>query len=315
MATKRKVAPADASQASAWINWRTQTRRPFRRGFVPYGGVASVTAAAKKKRRKALGVEVQEDPLGEEITPAPLDSFEELGVLPPWVLQALRDAERYEPMPLEAQALPIAIAGQNLFAISSKATAGAAAAGYTGSYLLPAIVHVLDQPALTEEEQGPVVIVLVPTQEGSDRVARLARQILGHSADGADTRGHVGGLRAVDVSGGGVRSEKLRELGPTGAHVVVGTPKRIHDMAMKGQLSLQRVTFLVVDGADRALEKGLEQEVRDIATWVRPERQTMVLAAAASKELTELAGELCYSGGAPVRIKVAGKAAEAAEEW
>ncbi|CAK0876602.1 unnamed protein product, partial [Prorocentrum cordatum] len=107
------------------------------------------------------------------------------------------------------------------------------------------------------------------------------------------------------------RSEKLRQLGPSGAHVVVGTPKRVHDMASKGQLSLLRVTLLVLDGADRLLDKATLAEVRELHGWIRPERQTVLVAATWPRQLHLLAGDLCYAAGLPVRVSASGATAAA----
>lgn len=109
---------------------------------------------------------------------------------------------------------------------------------------------------------------------------------------------------------GGSRKEQLTELGPCGAHFVVGTPKRIHDMANKDQLSLLRVTYLILDGADRMLTAGLQEEVVGLAAWVRPEHQTAIFSATWPRPLHELASRLCFAGGDPVRFAAKEKAAK-----
>lgn len=299
MAVKRRAegemavgAGADASECYE-MDWWAVPRRPFRRGFVPYGAPEAAASVAAKRRR-TLGVELVEDPVGEDLTPPPLESFEELGVLPPWLLEALRDEDPYEPTPLQAQMLPIALAGQNLVAVSATGEQAAA-------YLLAAAIHAEDQAPLLEDEPGPIVLVLVPTPERATAVAEEATSLLRHS--GHSVR-HPEGLRAVSVCGAGTRSEKLKQLGPRGSHILVGTPKRLHDMVSKEQISFLRVTLLVLDGADRMLDLNLAQELRELASWVRPERQTLVLSATWPRPLHEFAHQLCYSGGSPVRFAV-----------
>mmetsp|Transcript_94187 Transcript_94187/g.275480 ORF Transcript_94187/g.275480 Transcript_94187/m.275480 type:complete len:375 (-) Transcript_94187:37-1161(-) len=306
MGAKRKAAAAEeggeeAAAEAYEIDWAQQDRRPFKRGFIPYGSEAGEGEALKK--RKALGIELIEDPAGEDATPLPLESFEELGVLPPWLLDALRDEFRYEPSPLQAQALPIALAGQNMVAVAPPGR------GQPGAYILPAAMHADDQPAPTDEDPGPVVLVLSPTQELSEKATEEAAALLAHS--GRSTR-QAGGLRAVCVSGGGTRSEKLKELSSKGPHIMIGTPKRVHDMASKEQISLLRVTMLVLDGADRMLDLGFERELRELAGWIRPERQTVIFAATWPKTLHDLAREICYSGGDPVRFSAKGTPSPAA---
>merc|ERR1719265_2391815 len=95
-----------------------------------------------------MGIELSEDPLGTEMTPPMVESFEGLGALPHWMLDALREDGCYEPTPLQQQALPIALAGQNM-AVVAKAGSGQAMA-----YLLPAAVHMEDQPPISEEDSA-----------------------------------------------------------------------------------------------------------------------------------------------------------------
>lgn len=285
------------------IDWKKQARRPFKRGFIGYGNTED--PAETTKRRKLLGLSITEDPSGEESTPSPLEGFEELGVLPPWLVEALHEDNCFEPPPVQAQALPVSLAGQNLVVIAPapNTTDGATVApggGQPGAYLIPAAVHIDDQPPLAEDDAGPVVVVLTATQELAASAVEAATSLFRHSS--RSTR-HRGGVRCVSVSGGGTRSEKLKELTSRGAHIITGTPKRVHDMAMKEQISLLRVTMLVLDGADKMLEHGAEAEIKQLSEWVRPERQTTIVAATWPKTLSDLARDLCFAGGLPVRFR------------
>lgn len=300
MGIKRKASEAvepDIAGPSWSMNWKTQARRPFKRGFLPYG-LRSMSASKASKRRAAMGIEVLEDPLGTEMTPPPVESFEELGVLPHWVLESLREDEHYEPSPVEAQTLPVALAGQNLAAVAKPDS------GQAKAYLLAAAVHIEDQRPLSEEEPGPVVLVLVATADRAVEVALEAERVFRFSER---SKNHPGGFRTVNLSGGGSRKEKLDMLGSLGAHVVIGTPKRLHDLLVKEHLSSLRVTFLVLDGAEKMVGANLTSELRDIASWVRPERQTAVFAGA-WKSVASIMGPLCRAGGDLVRFKVAAAA-------
>lgn len=276
------------------IDWREQLRRPFKRGFMAYTN-GDVPAEKAEEQRSAIGVSIAEDPAGEESTPCPVQSFEELGVAPPWLLEGLRENGLLEPTPLQAQALPIALAGQNLVTIARQS------AGQDAASIVLSAVHVEDQPPLTADDAGPIVLVLTQTQELASQFAAQAVPMLKFSKRSAK---HSKGLRCVNVSGGGARSEKLKELGKASAHIVVGTAKRICDMASKEQISLLRVTLLILDGVDRVLEDGFAKEVGHLARWVRPERQTVLYAATWPRPAAELAKELCFSGGPPVHISV-----------
>lgn len=276
------------------VDWREQERRPFRRGFIPYGpGEGDPEQAAEQ--RKALGISVVEDPAGDDATPPPVESFEELGALPPWLLESLRDSETYEPTPLQAQALPIVLAGQNLVATARQS------ADQASTCAMLSAVHLEDQAQLSPDDPGPVVLVLTSTQELAGKFANDVNALLKHSKRSLK---HVEGIRCVNVSGGGARSEKLKELGDAGAHIVVGTAKRVHDMASKEQMSLLRVTLFILDGVDKVLDLGFAKEIGDLASWIRPERQSVLLAGTWPRLAADLAKELCFSGGPPVHIAV-----------
>jgi len=267
---------------------------------LPYS-IAEGGASEAAALRQAIGVDIVGDPAGEDATPAPVESFEEMGVLPYWLLDALRAHEAIEPTPLQAQALPIVLAGQNLVAISRSGS------GQAVAIAAHAAVHADDQAPLSDTDPGPIVLVLVPTQEMAARVAEEASHVFAQSHRGA----RHGALRCVNVSGGGSRAEKLRELSAAGAHMVIGTPKRVLDIAGKEQMSLLRVTLLALEGTDRMIDLGFAGELRQLASWTRPERQTVIFAATWPKALADVANELCFSGGPPVHINVSAVSAPA----
>ncbi|CAE7267071.1 unnamed protein product, partial [Symbiodinium pilosum] len=281
-----------AGQLESWevLDWRQQPRCPFRRSFIPFDpeAVESSGGAAKiARRRRALGIDSIEDPAGEDATVPPLQSFRELkDALPEWLLQALPNP----PSPLQAQLLPIMLGGSNAIAVAADIPAGQEAL----SYLVAAAMQAGDQHGLTEEEPGPVALVLTATQDSAASVATCATGLLRSSGRSGKA------LRAVNVSGGGSRADKLREMTSCGAHVVIGTPKRIHDLASKYQVCLLRVTLLVLDGVDRMMS--LMSEMRDLAKWIRPERQTLLLSRAWGPELEDVASELCLAGGVPAML-------------
>mmetsp|Transcript_91845 Transcript_91845/g.259971 ORF Transcript_91845/g.259971 Transcript_91845/m.259971 type:complete len:377 (+) Transcript_91845:89-1219(+) len=282
------------------FDWMLMPRRPFRRGFGAYWA-GELGPEEGARRRKLYGIVGVEDPAGEEVTPIPIDSFEEAGVLPPWLLEAMREHDRYDDLtPLQAQAVPIALTGTNVVGVAPSVADGNEAT----SYLAPAVMHAEDQMALSEKEPGPIVLIIVASDAAATRVVAEATRLLKHASRSLR---HFNGMRAVSVCGGGLRSAKIKELSKIGAHIVVGTPKRIHDMAAKEQMSLLRVTFLVIDGAEKMVAKGYLQELRDVAGWVRPERQTMLLASTWPKTLKDLTVDTTFTSGSPVHIKCLGK--------
>eukprot|EP00747_Dinoflagellata_sp_TGD_P187400 gnl/TRDRNA2_/TRDRNA2_45039_c0_seq1.p1 gnl/TRDRNA2_/TRDRNA2_45039_c0~~gnl/TRDRNA2_/TRDRNA2_45039_c0_seq1.p1 ORF type:complete len:328 (-),score=40.40 gnl/TRDRNA2_/TRDRNA2_45039_c0_seq1:51-947(-) len=294
MVAKRKASEVVAAVAEDYvIDWWAQPRRAFKRGFLAYTPGRSGPAGAAK-RRAAIGVTV-EDPAGADATPIPAASFEEIGVLPSWLKQALKEGGCHKPIPIQAQAVPIALAGQNLAGITSATPADRAT-----TYLLPAIVHTEDQSPLSADEPGPVTLILAPTREIVQQIAAEAARLLKFSSRSSR---HAKGLRIACVHEGGSRKEQLAQLGAHGAHLVVGTPERLHEMGMQEQVSFLRVTFLVLDGTDAMWRLGVWDQVESISSWIRPERQTLILTSQRRpKGLAELEGKLCFAGGTPVKI-------------
>lgn len=94
-----------------------------------------------------------------------------------------------------------------------------------------------------------------------------------------------------------------------GAEIVVATPGRIIDLVKCGATNLQRVTFLVLDEADRMFELGFEPQVRSVCNHVRPDRQTLLFSATFRKRIEKLARDALKD---PVRISqgITGQASE-----
>merc|ERR1719433_623579 len=118
------------------------------------------------------------------------------------------------PLPVQAQALPILLQGRNLIGIAQTGS------GKTGAFLLPAIVHALDQRPLRRADPGPIVLVLAPTRELAVQISDEAEKLLWHSSRSWQE------LRSVCFYGGGKKGDQLRKFTYDGSHIVVATPGR-----------------------------------------------------------------------------------------
>lgn len=83
---------------------------------------------------------------------------------------------------------------------------------------------------------------------------------------------------------------QIRDL-QRGAEIVIATPGRLIDMLESGKLNLRRVTYLVMDEADRMLDMGFEPQIRKVIDQIRPDRQTLMFSATWPKEVQKLAQE------------------------
>ena len=163
-------------------------------------------------------------------------------------------------------------------AMSGRDMVGIAAtgSGKTLAYILPAIVHINAQPPV-QRGDGPIALVLAPTRE-------LAMQI--HAE--AQKFGKYAQIRSTCIYGGAAKGPQTRELS-AGVEICIATPGRLLDMLNENRTNLRRVTYLVMDEADRMLDMGFEPQIRKILEQIRPDRQTLMWSATWPKEVQGLA--------------------------
>jgi ATP-dependent RNA helicase DDX5/DBP2 len=177
-----------------------------------------------------------------------------------------------KPTPIQSQGWPMALSGRDVVGIAETGS------GKTLTYCLPAIVHINAQPLLAPND-GPIVLILAPTRE-------LAVQIQQEVAKfGKSSR-----IRNTCVYGGVPKGSQIRDL-KRGVEVCIATPGRLIDMLESGVTNLKRVTYLVLDEADRMLDMGFEPQIRKIISQIRPDRQTCMWSATWPKDVRQLASD------------------------
>ncbi|XP_045792375.1 DEAD-box ATP-dependent RNA helicase 20 isoform X2 [Trifolium pratense] len=201
--------------------------------------------------------------------PKPILSFHEAN-FPDYCLDVIAKLGFVEPTPIQAQGWPMALTGRDLIGIAETGS------GKTLSYLLPALVHVSAQPRLAQGE-GPIVLVLAPTRELAVQIQQEAMKFGGRS-----------NIRCTCIYGGAPKGPQIRDL-RMGVEIVIATPGRLIDMLEAQYTNLQRVTYLVLDEADRMLDMGFEPQIRKIVNQIRPDRQTLYWSATWPKEVETLA--------------------------
>jgi ATP-dependent RNA helicase DDX5/DBP2 len=137
-------------------------------------------------------------------------------------------------------------------------------------------VHINAQPFL-EPGDGPIVLVLAPTRELAIQIQQEATKF-----------GHTSRIKNTCLYGGVPRGPQMRDL-QRGVEIVIATPGRLIDMLESGKTNLRRVTYLVLDEADRMLDMGFEPQIRKIVDQIRPDRQTLMWSATWPKEVQALA--------------------------
>jgi len=194
--------------------------------------------------------------------------FSRLG-LHPNLLRGLKDLGFTRPTAIQADAIPLAMAGQDLLAC---ATTGS---GKTAAFLLPILHRLIDKPRGTTR-----ALVLTPTRE-------LAAQIV---EDLNDLAVHTP-ITAAAVFGGvgmGPQEHAFR----SGVDVIVGTPGRLLDHFRAPYAKLTGLQYLVLDEADRMLDMGFLPDIRRVLRHVPARRQTLFFSATMPPPIAELSREM-----------------------
>lgn len=237
----------------------------FERNFYQeHAEIQKLTPDQQEELRTKLEIKVSgKDP------PKPVCSFAHFR-FDEQLMRVIRRSDYTQPTPIQAQAIPAALLGRNVIGIAMTGS------GKTAAYLWPMIVHIMGQPDLKKGD-GPIGLVLVPTRE-------LALQVYSEAKKFSSSYK----IAVVCAYGGGSKYEQSRDL-ELGAEIVVATPGRLIDLIKMGVTNLKRVTYLVLDEADRFFEMGFELQVRSICDHIRPDRQTLLFSATFRKRIEQLA--------------------------
>ncbi len=210
-----------------------------------------------------------------------MTSFQSFGLAEP-IARALAEENYLVPTPIQAQTVPLALAGRDIIGIAQTGT------GKTAAFALP-ILHHLFTKRTPLERKTCRVLVLSPTRE-------LSSQIL----DSFRTYGRHVGVTATLAIGGVPMGKQVRAL-MNGVDVMVATPGRLLDLVQSNALRLNRVDFLVLDEADRMLDMGFIHDIRKIVAKTPAQRQTLFFSATMPQAIAELAGAMLRN---PAKVAV-----------
>ncbi|KAJ7977676.1 DEAD-box ATP-dependent RNA helicase [Quillaja saponaria] len=268
---KKKIEPIPAMDHSS-IDYE-----PFNKDF--YEEKPSISGMSEQdiaEYRKSLAIRVS----GFDV-PRPIKTFEDCG-FSPQLMNSIKKQGYEKPTSIQCQALPIVLSGRDVIGIAKTGS------GKTAAFVLPIIVHIMDQPEL-EKEEGPIGVICAPTRE-------LAHQIYLEAKKFAKSHG----IRVSAVYGGMSKLEQFKEL-KAGCEIVVATPGRLIDMLKMKALTMLRATYLVLDEADRMFDLGFEPQIRSIVGQLRPDRQTLLFSATMPHRVEKLAREILTD---PIRVTV-----------
>ena len=177
------------------------------------------------------------------------------------------------PTPIQARAIPLALAGKDIIGCAQTGT------GKTAAFVLPILNHLAEHSEPTRDKR-PRALVLTPTRE-------LAQQI----EDCVTQYGRFLKLRSVSIYGGVAIDKQFKHL-RIGVDIVIATPGRLLDHLDRKTIDLSNVSILVLDEADRMFDMGFINDVKKIMARVSKERQTLLFSATISPEIKKLASTI-----------------------
>ncbi len=200
------------------------------------------------------------------------------------VLEAL-DAMRFdECTPIQEQAIPIILEGKDLIAVAQTGT------GKTAAFLLP-VLNKLSEGKHPEDAIN--CVIMSPTRELAQQIDQ---QMEGFS--------YFMPVSSVAVYGGndGVLFEQQKKGLTLGADVVIATPGRLIAHLSLGYVDLSKVSYFILDEADRMLDMGFHEDIMQIAKYLPKERQTIMFSATMPAKIQQLANTILNN---PSEIKLA----------
>jgi ATP-dependent RNA helicase DDX42 len=222
----------------------------------------------------------------------PLFHWEEFrDVLGTSVLEWIYKHQYTKPTLVQAQTLSVALSGCDAIVTASTGS------GKTLSYLWPLVVHLRENTNI-----GARGLVLCPTRE-------LALQVVAN----AKSLGKSCGLKALAIIGGNMgRYQLSQELTKQRPQMIVATPGRLLDVLSvnKKELSLQEVTMIVLDEADKMLQMGFSAQVTQLLEGVRPDKQTLMTSATMSRKLESVASKWMSKNVTRISVGRTGKSSE-----
>lgn len=201
------------------------------------------------------------------------------------ILDALYDMHFEQMTPIQERCIPEILDQRDVMGVAQTGT------GKTAAYLLP-ILSMLDDGGYPQDAIN--CLIMAPTRELAQQIDQ-AMQGFGYYLDSVSSVAVYGG------NDGGRYDQEQRSL-RMGADVVIATPGRLLSHIKVGNVDLSRVSFFVLDEADRMLDMGFSDDIMQIASHLPRDRQTVMFSATMPTKIQQLAKSMLYD---PVMIKIA----------
>lgn len=209
--------------------------------------------------------------------------FSQLDIISP-ILKALDKQGYTQPTPIQEQAIPHILNGEDILATAQTGT------GKTAAFAIPTLQILSRGKELSNKSNEIKTLILTPTRE-------LAIQI---EENFAEYGAHLG-LKRVVIFGWIKQHSQVRKL-ESGVDILIATPGRLLDLMNQGYVNLKHIEIFTLDEADRMLHMGFINDVKKIIKSLPEKKQTLLFSATMPKEIASLADSLLES---PARVSVA----------
>ncbi|MDQ6477743.1 DEAD/DEAH box helicase [Dyadobacter sp. LHD-138] len=201
------------------------------------------------------------------------------------LLNAIEEAGYTEPTPIQEQAIPLALAGQDILGIAQTGT------GKTAAYTLPLLMRIK-----YAQGEHPRALILAPTRELAMQIAEAVIQLSKYTD-----------IRTV-VLFGGIGPKAQIDAIRKGVDIIVATPGRFMDLYLKEEIVVKHINVMILDEADKMMDMGFMPQIRKFLEILPRKRQNMLFSATFSDKVERLSFEFLEY---PTRIEVTPQATTA----
>ncbi|KAN0105250.1 P-loop containing nucleoside triphosphate hydrolase [Russula decolorans] len=211
--------------------------------------------------------------------PPPIDSFEDMKI-PQSLLKFLKSKRITSPTPIQLQGIPVAFSGRDMIGIAFTGS------GKTLAFCLPLIMLALEDESKLPfvRGEGPVGVILCPSRELASQTYENVLQW----TEALSNSGNYPRLNTLLCMGGISMGDQSHVLSK-GIHIVVATPGRLIDMLEKRKLNFDSCKYFCMDEADRMVDLGFEDDVRNIMSFFKRQRQTLLFSATMPRKIQDFA--------------------------
>lgn len=211
--------------------------------------------------------------------PPVITNFRDMKV-PECVIDYLKTQKKIvKPSPIQMQGLPTAFSGRDMIGIAFTGS------GKTLAFSLPILMLAAEEERRLPftRGEGPVGMIVCPSRE----LARQTYESIKGLAEALVQGGYpqIGVLLCI----GGISMAEQHHTMSKGFHIVVATPGRLQDMLTKKKFTLDCCKYLCLDEADRMIDMGFEEDVRNIMGFFKQQRQTLLFSATMPKKIQDFA--------------------------